>query len=454
MTSESPIYRRAAVVAVTLSCLFLGCRDADARLSASEVDIIERWLLCEECIAGERDSVARLGDRAVADLANRLRGPAPMARDVMWRRIQASYIPDSALTRDDYVGLMLENFVALYQKRAASGLSAIGTERAIEVLRNARDSADARLYRSDVVRVVEEELDRAEFEDFTGSLSDTSVRFGERVVVRPGAVPWSDSESVVLTGSPFGDSLLVHGDTDSLVFVAVAEWGSHTLRIVRQGSQQVTQIAPLRITSLRYNTHPPAPVPVVTASVLPQRRYLVLGVRPVDTMDHFRFQPTVDLPLTAVAESPGRTAPSLTWRRCPSPTLVSLGNTSILSGVVVNEVGIGIPDARVSIPATAVGVLSGPTGRFSLANIPPSASSSGFVNLRLAKQGSRPRDVRVQAGADSVQLTLLADSVTDRAARTREALSVVIPGDSCRILRVSVPDAEKPAMIRLGLTSP
>ena len=423
--------------------------------SASEREAIEAWLACDECTSGELERVVRLENCAVSVLAQRIQAPGAVPREVMRRRIEAQYVlSDSGLPRARHTALLLENHVALTQKRAAIALAAIGTRKARAALRMAHDSAEAWAYRADVVRVLDSELDRARFTRFTGTLSDSSVTFGERIVVRPGSTAWDGDEWATITGTPLGDSLVVSQSTDSLVLLAIAERGSYTVRIVRQGPDQITEIAPLRVTSLRYNVHPPAPPPDVTSAGFPQRRYLALGVRPSDTSDHFRFTPASNLAVTATAVLAGGDPPTLTWHRCPLLGLASLGDPSRLSGVVLNETGTGVPSVRVTIPGTALAAITSTSGMFSLTGIPSAATAGGVISLELRKQPSRSRTIRVQAGATAVQVSYIADSAATRATLTRHGSSVTIPRDSCQVLRLTVAGGQQPQLVRLDLTSP
>src|SRR5687767_10910322 len=59
--------------------------------SASEKRQVERWLLCDECVAGERDSVVALGNRVLGLLDRGLRGPDSTRYRNVRRQFQASY---------------------------------------------------------------------------------------------------------------------------------------------------------------------------------------------------------------------------------------------------------------------------------------------------------------------------------------------------------------------------
>ena len=52
---------------------------------------IDRWLMCDECMEGELDSVVALESGAVERLTNTLGGPPPDRAENMRRRFSASY---------------------------------------------------------------------------------------------------------------------------------------------------------------------------------------------------------------------------------------------------------------------------------------------------------------------------------------------------------------------------
>jgi len=443
-----PNVARAQAVAVGLATL--GCPNGPDR----EPEAIERWLLCDECRGGERDSLVALGEEAVSSLADHLRGPSAAARENMRRRIVESYVPGGALSQNDYISRMLENYEALTQKRAALGLGAIGTASARRELEHALDSADIRRYRSDVLRAVQRGLVQASFDAFTGSLSDTSVGFGDTVKTRRGTLAWDGDESVVLNGAPFPDDIVTTRWADSLAFVAVGDWGNYDVSVTRLGPQQVTQRAPLRIIAVDYEAHAPASALLVTAAPFPQTHYLALRTRLGDTTDHYRFVVPAALPVTARVESPGSRLPFVRWYECPPTAFATLGPASTLSGTVVNDQGAGVGGAMIRIIGTGTSAMTAPTGRFAISGISPSVTATGFVDLQVSRIGFQSRIVRVQVGADSVLIGLVAEIATERSARSRQASSVVLPAGSCRVLQVGVGSHGGVQIIRLRLTSP
>lgn len=117
-----------------------------------ERNTVQRWLLCEECVEGERDSVVALGDNVVKALDEALHGPPASGRANIRKQAEAMFarIPAPPLPQAAYVEHYVDNYVATYQSRAAIALGLIDTPRARAVLLEAvrNDSA----YRDDVQR--------------------------------------------------------------------------------------------------------------------------------------------------------------------------------------------------------------------------------------------------------------------------------------------------------------
>jgi hypothetical protein len=116
---------------------------------------VERWLLCEECIDGELDSVVALGDRAIPILEAALQGPSDERRANMRRQAEAMWggMRDrTVITLARYLAHYDSNYVSSYQSRAATALQRIDTPETRAILLDAlRD--DAR-YRADVRRAL------------------------------------------------------------------------------------------------------------------------------------------------------------------------------------------------------------------------------------------------------------------------------------------------------------
>lgn len=125
------------------------------------------WMECEEC-KEERQAVARMGAAALPFLADYLRAGAPADRqEVVRRQLAAAYknMKDeeaknpkakTTMTEQEYVKTYLDNYVALYQVRAATALADIGGAEAVRLL---EEAAQAPL-RDDVKAVVRSSLER------------------------------------------------------------------------------------------------------------------------------------------------------------------------------------------------------------------------------------------------------------------------------------------------------
>jgi plastocyanin len=281
------------------------------------------------------------------------------------------------------------------------------------------------------------------------------VAFNDTVILREETgLVWDGDEWAILHGTPFGDSLVMGPVTDSLKFVVVGEVGTYSLAVTGLGPQAETQVTPLGIVSVRYATHSRAMAPVLPTAALsqsPVTRFLALGAQPGDTLDHFRLEPSALLSVTATAESPGLEAASLRWYLCASVALATLGTSSRLSGVVVDERKAPVIGARVGVPGTAVQAMSGSLGEFSITGIPPSATTGGIVEIEVSKLGFVPRVHRVQAG-DSVRIHLVSTGAHQASARSQRGSTVEIPGGECRILQVAVRSGGV-TIVRLRLTT-
>jgi len=137
---------------------FVGLVSLNAcHLSKEEYTKIDAWLLCDDCANGERAAVKAIGGKAVHTLDRALIGPSPGRRANMEAQFRQAYrtlpgaptVPESA-----YVAELRDNYVALYQRRAAISLADIGDSRALAALRRAQVQVVTRGYRSDVVRVI------------------------------------------------------------------------------------------------------------------------------------------------------------------------------------------------------------------------------------------------------------------------------------------------------------
>jgi len=149
------------------ACLSPGGGQSEREKEVLRRDVLA-WLECEECTEGELDAVLKEGNNAVPTLAAVLAGgPSPANRERLRRHLEETWDelqtyarthPEARidLGREDYVALYMDNYVALYQSRAAHALRQIGTSAAKEALA----SFDPTGARPDVQRVLREGLAR------------------------------------------------------------------------------------------------------------------------------------------------------------------------------------------------------------------------------------------------------------------------------------------------------
>jgi len=127
---------------------------------------IVNWLECEECTEGELEAVVRLGELAVPSLsASLLGGPSQASLEILRRHLVTTYQdlkeyekthPEAKVptSEDEYVKIYLDNYVALYQIRAAKALAAIGGSEAKKALKESQQLP----LRDDVKAVVVDSL--------------------------------------------------------------------------------------------------------------------------------------------------------------------------------------------------------------------------------------------------------------------------------------------------------
>jgi alpha-tubulin suppressor-like RCC1 family protein len=136
-----------ALALVVGSGLFCAC------LNDQDRTVTRAWLRCEECVDGELEALKERGDRVVPLLARALDGP-PDYRDTNVRhQLERTYaeLKQRVTAKGDtlqvdsarYVNHYLENYRALYQSRAITGLAAIGTSKAQEELVNGRNRVNS-----------------------------------------------------------------------------------------------------------------------------------------------------------------------------------------------------------------------------------------------------------------------------------------------------------------------
>jgi hypothetical protein len=436
--------------AALLLLAVVGCR-----LSPKEYSTIDGWLLCDDCVAGERDSVKAIGDKAVHTLDQALIGPSPGRLANKQAQFEQAYtdLATPSIPRADYIARLRANYIAKYQKRAALSLADIGTGRALDALRRARASAVPRGYRVDVISVIDAALALKENGRFGGTVSRTTTHFGDTVRVKQtGGLPWNGDESVSLRGSPFADSLVIRRWLpDSMDFVTAGAVGEYALAVTRVGQQEMTQVLPLRIIPPAYKSSPPDSAARVSDS-FPSLHFLMLPDRRGDTTGFFRLEPASALTVTASVWATGSLVPSLRWFECPPASLPAVSSPATISGYVVDSREQPLSGATVSVVGTATTVVTGSNGRFVLAGltVPPSR----LADLQVTRSDFRPSIFRVQFGLDTVGLGLLENSATDATAIRRQSARLTIPGGVCRFLMVGLSAAGGEQVLRLRLTFP
>lgn len=122
---------------------------SETKQANKEYRTIIDWLECEECVDGELNAVIKLGERAVPSLVAYLNeGPSQANRELFRRHLITTYQklneykkthPEAkvAMSEKEYVKTYMDNYVALYQTRAAKALAAIGGPTAQEALKKA-----------------------------------------------------------------------------------------------------------------------------------------------------------------------------------------------------------------------------------------------------------------------------------------------------------------------------
>lgn len=142
--------RPTVVALLGLAVALIGCHP-----TVAERAVVRRWLLCEECTAGERDSVVALGDRVAKPLREGLEGPPASGREHIRRQAGAIYTrlrSPPPIPLQEFVGHYDSNYVANYQSHAAIALGLIGTPLARSILLEAVRNDTA--YRDDVFRAI------------------------------------------------------------------------------------------------------------------------------------------------------------------------------------------------------------------------------------------------------------------------------------------------------------
>lgn len=127
---------------------------------------IVTWLECEECTEGELEAVVKLGPVVVPSLVAILReGPSRASRESLRRHLISTYEklkqyerthPEAKvpMSEEEYVKTYMDNYMALYQIRAAKALAAVRGPAAKQALKEALRKP----LRDDVKAVVREAI--------------------------------------------------------------------------------------------------------------------------------------------------------------------------------------------------------------------------------------------------------------------------------------------------------
>jgi hypothetical protein len=346
--------------------------------------VVDRWLLCDECTAGELDSVRLLGSTAVPRLATALiDGPTLGRRKLMREKSTRSYVaiqPPPTISQADYVNDLVSNYLARYQQRAASALAAIGGVEARDVLDEALGPGNVTQYRADVVRAIRFARSGFDVTPYPGQVTPASVGVGDtvRVASKSGGVHTGD-ELAALDGAAFAPAdVLISVQPSQLLFLAASPLGRHALDILNAGNTSNAERTSLSIsTELDPNDRATLGcvligclfdgVPTLVATVLPHLSVLTLrkAPSPVDTSDVFKVRnlsPASPMPVTAHLDWPAGSAANLDlrWTECVPP-YSAVGNSSgaTLARPEVTSVSIPVGDCW----GLTVRMVSGGTGR-------------------------------------------------------------------------------------------
>jgi hypothetical protein len=152
------------VWAWALLIITLGCGPTDA-----ERRVVTRWLTCDECTDGERDSVQAASDAVVPLLEAALDTVPTALEDARERDLLETWgtIPQPSLSESDFVAFFLRNARATTQRRAAV---ALGDRGEISILLAARQSHQLGFiqYEEDVLSELEYAIASADSTAFTG----------------------------------------------------------------------------------------------------------------------------------------------------------------------------------------------------------------------------------------------------------------------------------------------
>jgi hypothetical protein len=324
----------------TLLIIAAGCRAP--HLTAKQGASVEKWLTCDECTSGERDSVKALENEVLPRLHELLLGyPSAVEITLFKRQAQRAYqmTKPIGVSEADYIASQFGALQARRQTRAAQSLVDIHTAPARSILTYAASIANGR-FRSDVASQVRFLAAAWEGPSFNGT-SKREVEFGDSLVFEGGTpVLTAQALAIIDSSSPFApESMVYRRSAGTLIVAAAAMPGQHTVAIIDGASTRTSAVNVTSDVDLndRHTRRCATDVcradsaEVINAGSLPALRFLSLktvGTR-IDTVDFFRIQAT-GAPLTVTARldwrAPG-TAPvnlNLQWRTCLG--LLATGN--------------------------------------------------------------------------------------------------------------------------------
>ena len=421
-------------------------------LSNQDVHVIESWLTSSPPDSSAGSRVQELGTsfwkgRATRSLLGEaLEGPEYAGPENLVHRFTSSYrrILRPATSRDEYVSFHMENFVSMFQARAANALAAIGGEEAVSHLEQAyaRDWTGTQVLRNDVRSVVLSSLVSSRWDAFQGSVSPVSIGVLDTVEVHAGSNAFDGDERVLLYGGPFPDDVVVDSGA-VLRFVAAAPVGAHQPVVTGVRSPLDTISFSLNVGSISYRGHPPDTAVQVDGHPTPERIYSVLSglvsvqhggvVRDSATrrelgmpFDHFKITapaiPPITRTVTVLAEWRGTSAVDLVWTPCEG----SYGGSPRFQGYVLGPDSRPLGSAVLTIFAGAVqfGIMATGTGRFSF--VPPAQPDS----VRVDKLGYSTRvfhDIRLSNRDHLLRLGTLPAAVAPPTAPILAPIPAPIP---------------------------
>ncbi|HEX6626842.1 MAG TPA: hypothetical protein VF105_02705 [Gemmatimonadaceae bacterium] len=317
-------------------------------LTNNDRRVIHAWLTCDDC-TGQRASVSAIGEPAVDELDKALVGPGNEQRTIMDRKFGTSFRIAEIRTRvptldsAEYTTFRNANYVATYQKRAATSLADIGSDASRSALDRAIADSAARRYRSDVMRVIRFSRGRIGAMTYGGKIAPFRTQFADTVKISPPTGShFTGSERVIIEDSLFPPGDIPSAvDSNAIKFLAVAPAGLHMVDVVRPGAP-IDKI-PMLVTSLDdvsdrsaktcSATNVPcmidnAPPIIAGHTGSPPAFPVVFSGTPADSLDFFRIPnlSAAAAQVTAALDWRGDGRVDLAWRDCT--TYAQIGQTA------------------------------------------------------------------------------------------------------------------------------